>query len=182
MRYLVTGSEMKAVDVRSIHEYGIPSLVLMERAALEVANKAETLARSMQNSFHRCTIWSVCGLGNNGADGVAAARILHLRGYSTAVILPAVDGRMSEEMEIQLGKKIDHERIAELHVENLNRRLAVKAKLCAGHGHNDGKPLFVAFMSVDRRLIVHFKRIFRFCAVLVLNIALNFLPGHGYSR
>ena len=102
MRYLVTGSEMKAIDMRSIHEYGIPSLVLMERAALEVANKAETLAKSMQNRFHRSTVWSVCGLGNNGADGVAAARILHLRGYSTAVILPAVDGRMSEEMEIQL--------------------------------------------------------------------------------
>ena len=102
MRYLVTGSEMKAIDMRYIHEYGIPSLVLMERAALEVANKAETLAKSMQNRFHRSTVWSVCGLGNNGADGVAAARILHLRGYSTAVILPAVDGRMSEEMEIQL--------------------------------------------------------------------------------
>ena len=95
---------MKDIDMRSIHEYGIPSLVLMERAALEVANEAENLCAEKYcgATSSRYKIWSVCGLGNNGADGVAAARILHLRGYSTAVILPSVDGRMSDEMEIQL--------------------------------------------------------------------------------
>lgn len=110
MRYLVNGKEMKAIDMRSIHEYGIPSLVLMERAALEVANGAERLAAGADSDsdvsrfrkFRKRTIWAVCGLGNNGADGVAAARMLHLRGYSASVILPAVDGRMSEEMEVQL--------------------------------------------------------------------------------
>lgn len=109
MRYLVNGKEMKAIDMRSIHEYGIPSLVLMERAALEVANEAEHLAISgngcsnVKNSRDsKGTIWAVCGLGNNGADGVAAARILHLRGYSVFIILPAVDRRMSEEMDTQL--------------------------------------------------------------------------------
>jgi len=104
MRYLVNGREMKAIDMRSIYEYGIPSLVLMERAALEVANEAERLAeyKTGQNGFQRCVIWSVCGLGNNGADGVAVARILHLRGYLTSIILPSTDGKMSEEMETQL--------------------------------------------------------------------------------
>ena len=43
MKYLVTGKEMKAIDMCSIEEYGIPSLVLMERAALAVANAAESL-------------------------------------------------------------------------------------------------------------------------------------------
>ncbi len=94
MRYLVNGKEMKAIDMRSIHEFGIPSLVLMERAALEVANEAE--------KYTPKRVWAVCGLGNNGADGVAAARMLHLRGYAASVILPSVEGRMSEEMEIQL--------------------------------------------------------------------------------
>ncbi len=104
MRYLVNGREMKAIDMRSIHDYGIPSLVLMERAALEVANKAERLIelRTTCVPSHKGVVWSVCGLGNNGADGVAAARILHLRGYAAAIILPSQDGHMSEEMEIQL--------------------------------------------------------------------------------
>lgn len=104
MRCLVNGREMKAIDKRSIHEYGIPSLVLMERAALEVAKEAEKMAgiRKLRADSRKGVIWSVCGLGNNGADGAAAARILHLRGYAAAIILPAVDGQMSEEMEVQL--------------------------------------------------------------------------------
>ncbi len=104
MRYLVNGREMKAIDMRSIHDYGIPSLVLMERAALEVANKAERLIelRKPCVTSHKGVVWSVCGLGNNGADGVAAARILHLRGYAVMIILPSLDGHMSEEMEMQL--------------------------------------------------------------------------------
>ncbi len=103
MRYLVNGREMKAIDMRSIHEYGIPSLVLMERAALEVANAVVRMTADRdENKKSSIMIWAVCGLGNNGADGVAAARMLHLRGYSASIILPAVDGNMSEEMEIQL--------------------------------------------------------------------------------
>lgn len=104
MRYLVNGREMKEIDMRSIHDYGIPSLVLMERAALEVAKEAERLMelKKMHVSAGKGVIWSVCGLGNNGADGAAAARILHLRGYTAVIILPSVDDRMSKEMEIQL--------------------------------------------------------------------------------
>ena len=37
MRMLVTGKQMKAIDAYTIHTIGIPSLVLMERAALKVA-------------------------------------------------------------------------------------------------------------------------------------------------
>ena len=43
MRDLLNAAEMKAVDQRSIEEYGIPSLVLMERAALEVVKRAREL-------------------------------------------------------------------------------------------------------------------------------------------
>ena len=43
MKDLLNAAEMKAVDQRSIEEYGIPSLVLMERAALEVVKRAGEL-------------------------------------------------------------------------------------------------------------------------------------------
>ena len=43
MRMLVTGKQMKAIDAYTIHTIGIPSLVLMERAALKVALAAERL-------------------------------------------------------------------------------------------------------------------------------------------
>lgn len=126
MRYLVSGKEMKAIDMRSIEEYGIPSLVLMERAALEVAKVAEEVLGAAQAAGRgescvavqaagrsECCagarVWSVCGLGNNGADGVAVARMLHLHGAKVSIILPGTSVRMSEEMETQLAiaKKLD---------------------------------------------------------------------------
>ena len=40
MKAVLNGKEMKEFDARSIKGYGIPSLVLMERAAMAVAEKA----------------------------------------------------------------------------------------------------------------------------------------------
>ena len=92
---------MKEIDRRTIKEYGIPSLVLMERAALEVVNEAEKILVSKFGTV-KCSVWVACGLGNNGADGVAAARMLFLRGAKVTIILPEHGGRMSPEMKIQL--------------------------------------------------------------------------------
>ncbi len=103
MRYLVTGREMKEIDKRSIEEFGIPSMVLMERAALKVAEKAEEILKKKGTGAEKKgTVWAVCGLGNNGADGVAAARMLFLHGFQVSVILPGTEGRKSAEMEAQL--------------------------------------------------------------------------------
>ena len=38
MEYIVSGSEMKKVDEYAIKRLGIPSMVLMERAALSVVD------------------------------------------------------------------------------------------------------------------------------------------------
>ena len=54
MRTLVTGKQMKAIDSYTIHQVGIPSLVLMERAALETARAAERMWNGKE------TIWAVC--------------------------------------------------------------------------------------------------------------------------
>ena len=65
MRYLVRGTQMKEIDRYTIEEIGIPSLVLMERAALAVAHEAHLAA----GPYGR--ILAAAGLGNNGADAVA---------------------------------------------------------------------------------------------------------------
>lgn len=98
MRVLVTGREMKEIDRRTIEDYGIPSLVLMERAALEVTAVVQKFLEKTKGK----TVWTVCGFGNNGADGVAVARMLHLQGVKATIVLPNVDGTMSREMKIQL--------------------------------------------------------------------------------
>ena len=40
MRGVVTAAEMKALDANTIEKAGIPSLVLMERAALQTVQKS----------------------------------------------------------------------------------------------------------------------------------------------
>lgn len=110
MRYLVTGSQMKQIDRYTIDEIGIPSMVLMERAAMAVAK--EVINRAAHGNGRQDHIWSVCGTGNNGADGIAAARMLHLMGYRVTVLLcgnsgvtGSACGRMhgTEEYHQQLG-------------------------------------------------------------------------------
>lgn len=96
MRKLVSAKEMKEIDRVSMEEFKIPSMVLMERAALSVAEAVKKRIRPGG------TVLSVCGTGNNGADGAAAARILSFWGYSCRILIPSLRGRESREFLAQL--------------------------------------------------------------------------------
>ena len=76
---LASAAQMKETDRAAIEEKNIPSPVLMERAARHVAEEAEAFLkeRKKQEPF-RIAIF--CGPGNNGGDGVAAARFLAEKG------------------------------------------------------------------------------------------------------
>lgn len=78
---ILTADEMRAVDRRAIEELGIPGLVLMENAAIGVADALG--ARFPEAS----TVAILCGPGNNGGDGLALARHLEARGYRYQVYL-----------------------------------------------------------------------------------------------
>lgn len=103
MKYAVTGKQMKAIDEDTINRIGIPSVVLMERAALAVAGAAETLmaGRYKKNEKKPARIAAVCGTGNNGADGIAAGRILWGRGYEVSVFLAGNPEQGTEEYQLQ---------------------------------------------------------------------------------
>lgn len=64
----ISCAEMKAMDAYAINEIGIPSIVLMENAALGV------IANIDLDTLDSFTI--VCAPGNNGRDGLAIARHL----------------------------------------------------------------------------------------------------------
>ncbi len=74
--------EMKALD-RAAIESGIPSLRLMERAGRRVAEHA----REMLGPAPGKKVIVVAGKGNNGGDGLVAARYLREWGYSVEVFL-----------------------------------------------------------------------------------------------
>ncbi len=71
MKGIVTAAEMKSYDSYTINEVGIPSLVLMERAAFSVVQRMGKYLKKGKNK-----VCIVCGIGNNGADGLAIARML----------------------------------------------------------------------------------------------------------
>ena len=96
MQKVVTSAQMKAIDSYSIEEIGIPSMVLMERAAIQVVNVVK------QHSNPQDKILAVCGTGNNGGDGIAAARILKCEGYEAAVLLIGDESKASEQAKEQL--------------------------------------------------------------------------------
>lgn len=103
MRTLVTGKQMKAIDAYTIHTIAIPSLVLMERAAMAVVSQVKVLAAEVAGENGcKVRIWAVCGPGNNGADGVAVARILHLEGYQAEILTVGNPAHQSDECKIQL--------------------------------------------------------------------------------
>ena len=70
MEYLVDAKKMKQCDQAAIEGLGIPSMVLMERAALAVTE--EILKARPQPA----PVLVVCGSGNNGGDSFAIARLL----------------------------------------------------------------------------------------------------------
>ena len=70
MEYVLTSAEMKASDKAAIETYGIHSLVLMERAALQ------TVKVIIDRFGAEAYVGVIAGAGNNGGDGIAIARIL----------------------------------------------------------------------------------------------------------
>lgn len=99
MKYSLDAAMSKEVDRYTINEMGVPSLVLMERAALAVASKTAEIAAGFGRQVRIC---AVCGCGNNGADGAAAARILTWQGLSVDIMAVGGIAKGSPEFAAQM--------------------------------------------------------------------------------
>lgn len=84
---VLSAAEMQACDRATTERFGIPSLNLMRSAAKAVAD----LAQKQFPQARRVTV--LCGRGNNGGDGMMAARLLATAGLEvTTLLLGAPDG------------------------------------------------------------------------------------------
>lgn len=102
MKTILNSKEMKEVDRHTIEDIGVPSMVLMERAALSVARELE------KKITKKDKILCLCGSGNNGGDGLAVARMLYQKGYLVEILfLGNKDKRtLDAKLQYDIAKKI----------------------------------------------------------------------------
>ena len=74
IQHLVTAEEMRRYERNTIEKIGIPALVLMERAALQSLHTVNSCLCDQEYGERTALILS--GVGNNGGDGLALARLL----------------------------------------------------------------------------------------------------------
>lgn len=92
----ITAEQMQHYDSYTINTIGIPSLVLMERAALAVRDEVlNAFPLNLQN------IVVVAGSGNNGGDGLDVARLLHIAGVKVTILNVGNPDHASNEHQVQ---------------------------------------------------------------------------------
>jgi hydroxyethylthiazole kinase-like uncharacterized protein yjeF len=89
--------EMRATDRWAIKDRGVPSLELMETAGRAVAEAAADVASSSRAAI-------VCGKGNNGGDGLVAARALREMGFEVDALLLAPPDQLSDDAQANLSR------------------------------------------------------------------------------
>ena len=89
---LVTAEQMCKADKAAIEEFGIPSLTLMERAGSALADFA-----AKRSKPERGAISVLVGKGNNGGDGLVAARLLIEKGFEVLVFLTSPTVELSPD-------------------------------------------------------------------------------------
>jgi len=82
---VVTGKQMLEIEKMAIEELNIPSILLMENAALCIARHCLKFLDGKKNP----KVMIICGGGNNGGDGMAAARHLYTKGIDVEVVFAA---------------------------------------------------------------------------------------------
>ncbi|MDY6761792.1 MAG: NAD(P)H-hydrate epimerase [Candidatus Nanohaloarchaea archaeon] len=91
----VSVEQMREVDGAVPQEYGVTVSRMMENAGYQIAD-------FVRQHLDADTVHVYTGTGNNGGDGLAAARRLHLWGYDVAVVAVSrdLDGIRQEELDI----------------------------------------------------------------------------------
>ncbi|MFZ2491092.1 MAG: NAD(P)H-hydrate epimerase, partial [Thermoanaerobaculia bacterium] len=78
---ILTAEQMRSIDRRTIDRFGVPSIVLMENAAIAVVDAIFERYASVER------VAIICGTGQNGGDGFAVARHLENRGVVPQLVI-----------------------------------------------------------------------------------------------
>src|SRR5476651_768451 len=93
MPRVLTRDQVRDVDRRSVEEYGLPGLVLMENAGRNAAQLLRSIG--IDGPVVIC-----CGKGNNGGDGFVIARHLDNFGWPVKVLLFAKPSELTGDAAV----------------------------------------------------------------------------------
>src|ERR1700679_1367777 len=95
---ILTADEMRIADRVTTDRFGISPLQLMEHAG-------HAVARFVLRELPRCRrIAVLCGKGNNGGDGLVAARHLAEAGCEVSVVVLGKDGEVHGDAKAMLSR------------------------------------------------------------------------------
>lgn len=94
---LFTTGQVREIDKYAIEIGAFPSILLMENAAFHIA---EEITERIQNLNLNGSITFVCGKGNNGGDGFAAARHLANKNYKVNILSLGKENELSPDAKI----------------------------------------------------------------------------------
>jgi NAD(P)H-hydrate epimerase len=102
---VVTSVQMREIDRYTIEELGIPGIVLMENAAMSIVSETIDIVKNSTK------VVVCCGIGNNGGDGFAIARILKCNNINVSIVL------IGDNTKIKGDAKINYEIANNLNIE-----------------------------------------------------------------
>lgn len=132
MIHVLRKHDMQELDKHMIDKCKIPSIVLMENAAFGMTSV-------ISQRFDKATrIIAVCGTGNNGGDGFAAARQLEAKGYEVMACLVGKAGALKGDAAANAAFfrsriiEIEDEDTAKAHLSDLSGCVVVDAVFGVG--------------------------------------------------
>lgn len=96
-----TRSQIRSIEKHTFNEYGMPSIVLMERAGQAVAQVALDMVEEDAEDGLRPRFVVLCGTGGNGGDGFVAARDLLFAGFPVTVFAVPAKGRHNDDAAVE---------------------------------------------------------------------------------
>jgi len=96
---LVTAEQMRAIDRHAIERIGLPAMVLMENAGRAVAEEVAAFIRERGTPARSWIV--LVGKGNNGGDGIVAARHLTEAGIGAELLYAVDPGSLTGEAALQ---------------------------------------------------------------------------------
>ena len=125
--------EVNSLDKRCYEKFFLTEDILMEHASNGMASYIN------QTLSHKKSILIVCGSGNNGADGIALARLLHKKYDVKIFLLNSCNSKMA---------KLQYERVKTLKIEFIDELFEAEIRVDCIFGTGLNKPLDEKYLNL----------------------------------